>query len=132
MIGYGEERIDGFSFLFFCMNTIIFHSTSVLAWYMAFSSRFKPFLKRRKEYTRCVPTSFSGGTCSGDYGCWCSPCSCVSVPLFRKSAECLQLSEPRSSFCCFTISSISLELFLLNTPEKQRRGQGCKSPSASV
>lgn len=67
-----------------------------------------------------VLTSFSGGTGSSDSGCRLSPCSWASVPLFRKSAGYLQLSEPRSSFCCFAISSISLELFLLNTPGGQK------------
>lgn len=51
---------------------------------------------------------------------WASPwCSCLSVPFFINSTEYLELSIPKSSCCCFRISSMSLELFLLKTPVKQ-------------
>lgn len=46
-------------------------------------------------------------------------CSCLSAPFFINSTEYLERSTPKSSCCCFRISSMSLELFLLNTPVKQ-------------
>lgn len=42
------------------------------------------------------------------------------LPLLKNSTEYLEPSAPSCSCCCFRISSISRELFLLNTPEKER------------